>query len=471
MKSAIQIKMQDLKSTVSRIAFLSFVLGASMGATATPAQAETLLDALAKAYATNPSLQAARATLRATDEGVPQALSGWRPSVSVSGTSSAKQQETSSAPGNKVDTNPKTLALNVTQSLYKGGQTVSAVSSAENTVLAQRARLKTTEQTVLLNGATAYLNVLRDQAVVGLNIKNEEVLQSQLDATQDRFNVGEITRTDVHQAQSRLAGATADRIQAEGDLESSRAAYANLMGEAPERLQPSRLALPLPESLDDALSLAEQFNPAVNAAVFAERASRDSIDTTKGKLLPSVDLTGAVSRSLDTVADNYWSNAYEAKVTLSVPLYQSGSVYSQLRQARENASSLRLTANQARRDATQQVRTAWEILAATRARIEAIKTQVLAAETALEGVQREAGVGSRTVLDVLDAEQELLDARVNLVRSQRDETVAELTLLSSVGNLTAADLNLAVDLYDAQGHYQEVRDKWFGGNVGDNGVK
>lgn len=466
-----QIKMQDLKSTVSRIAFLGLVLGVSMGATAAPAQAETLLDALAKAYATNPSLQSARATLRAKDEGVPQALSGWRPSVSVSGTSSAKQQETSSSPGNKTDTNPKTLALNVTQSLYKGGQTISATSSAENAVYAQRARLKTTEQKVLLDGATAYLNVLRDQAVVELNIKNEAVLQSQLDATQDRFNVGEITRTDVHQAQSRLAGATADRIKAEGDLKSSRAAYANLMGEDPELLQTPSLALPLPVSLDDALNLAEQFNPSVKAALFDEKASLDSIDTTKGQLLPSVDLTGAASRSLDTVADNYWSNAYEAKVTLSVPLYQSGSVYSQLRQARETASSLRLTADQARRDAAQQVRTAWETLASNRARIEAIKTQVLAAETALEGVQREAGVGSRTVLDVLDAEQELLDARVNLVKSQRDETVSELTVLSSVGNLTAVDLNLAVDLYDAQGHYQEVRDKWFGGSVGDNGVK
>jgi len=459
--------MQNLKSTVSRIVLIGCVVGAS----AAPAQAETLLNALAKAYASNPTLQAARATARATDEGVAQAVSGWRPSVSVSGTSSLKQQETSTSPGNEIDTKPKTLALNVNQSLFAGGQTTANISAAENTVRAQRARLLTSEQTVLLDAATAYLNVLRDQAVVELNAKNELVLASQLEATQDRFNVGEITRTDVHQAQSRLAGTTADRIQAQGTLESSRAAYANLMGEAPELLDAPNVALPLPASLDQALTLADQANPTVVAAEFDEKAAVDAIDSTRGQLLPSVDLSGSASRSLDTASKNYWANAYEAKVTMSVPLYQSGTVYSKLRQARQTASASRLSTDQTRRNVAEQVRTAWETLASTRARIEAIETQVRAAETALEGVQREASVGSRTVLDVLDAEQELLDARVNLVKSQRDETVAELTLLSSIGSLTAADLNLAVDLYDAQGHYLDVRDKWLGGAVGDNAAK
>jgi len=436
------------------------------------AQAETLLDALAKAYATNPSLQSARATLRATDEGVSQAISGWRPSLSLEGTSSLKQQENSASSG-KVSTEPKTMSLSLSQSLYAGGQTTAEISSAENTVRAQRARLKSSEQTVLLNAATAYLNVLRDQAVVELNKKNEAVLTSQLEATQDRFNVGEITRTDVHQAESRLAGAKADRITAEGDLKSSRANYANLMGDVPTGLEAPNLALPLPGSLNDALNLAIDNNPSVVAAVYDEKAARNDIDSNKAKLLPDVDLTGSASRSLDSASTStgYWSNAYEAKVTLSVPLYQSGSVYSTLRQARQTAAASRLDAEQAKRDATEQVRTAWETLVSTRARIEAIKSQVLAAQTALEGVQREASVGSRTVLDVLDAEQELLDASVNLVKSQRDETVAELTVLSAIGNLTAADLNLGVDLYDAQGHYRKVRDKWFGGDAGDDVVQ
>ena len=459
--------MKNLNSTVSRIVLVGGVLSASIA----PAQAETLLNALAKAYATNPTLQAARATTRATDEGVAQAVSGWRPSVSATGTSSLKQQETSTSPGNEISSKPKTLALNISQSLYAGGQTTASISAAENAVLAQRARLLSSEQTVLLNAATAYLNVLRDQAVVELNARNELVLASQLEATQDRFNVGEITRTDVHQAESRLAGTTADRIQAEGTLESSRAAYANLMGNAPEMLEAPSLTLPLPATLDEALKLADKANPTVIAAEYDEKAAVNAIDSTRGQLLPSIDLSGSASRSLDTASKDYWANAYEAKVTMSVPLYQSGVVYSKLRQARQTASASRLSTDQTRRSATEQVRTAWETLASTRARIEAIKTQVRAAETALEGVQREASVGSRTVLDVLDAEQELLDARVNLVKSQRDETVAELTLLSSIGSLTAQDLNLAVDLYDAQGHYQGVRDKWFGGDVGNGAVK
>lgn len=453
-----------LNSTVARVVFA----GLAVAIATQPVQAETLMNALAKAYSTNPSLQSARATLRATDEGVSQAISGWRPSVTATGTSAAKQVETSTTPGNKADTNPNTLSLSLNQSLYAGGQTTAGIESAEHSVRAQRARLSSSEQSVLLNAATAYLNVIRDQAVVELNEKNEEVLRSQLEATQDRFNVGEITRTDVNQAESRLAGATADRIQAEGTLKSSRANYANLMGEAPGTLEPANVTLPLPGSLDDALTLAEDTNPTVLAAVFDEKAALSNVDSTRGKLLPSVDLSGTATRSLDTVSDNYWSNAFEAKVTLSVPLYQSGSVYSQVRAARQTAAASRLSSDQTKRDVAELVRSAWETWVTTQARIEAIKTQVIAAETALEGVQREASVGSRTVLDVLDSEQELLDARVNLVKSQRDETVAALTLLSAVGNLTAADLNLGVDLYDPQGHYQQVRGKWFGGDVGDN---
>jgi len=462
--------MKNLNSTVSRIALPGMAVGVCVGLLAAPVHAETLMDALAKAYTTNPTLQSARATLRAKDESVSQALAGWRPSLSMSGTTGARKQKTSTAP-NTTNMNPKTASLDLSQSLYAGGQTTADISSAENSVRAQRARLLASEQSVLLNAATAYLNVLRDQAVVELNVKNEDVLKSQLEATQDRFNVGEITRTDVHQAQSRYAGATADRIQAQGTLEASRAAYANLMGVGPEKLEPPKLALPMPTGLDDALKLAEQTNPDVLAAEFDERAAADNIDSTSGQLLPSLDLNGSASRSLETASKSYWATTYEATVTLSVPLYQSGSVYSKLRQARQTASATRMDLVQTRRDVTEQVRSAWETWVSTKARIEAIKTQVIAAETALEGVQREASVGSRTVLDVLDAEQEMLDASVNLVKSQRDETVAELTLLSSIGHLTATDLNLAVDLYDSQGHYQEVRDKWFGGSVNNDTAK
>ncbi|MBF0247099.1 MAG: TolC family outer membrane protein [Alphaproteobacteria bacterium] len=439
------------------------------GGVASHALAESLTDALAKAYGANPTLQSARATLRATDEGVAQALSGWRPSLAATGTSSTNRtKSTTTNRDNWVDTKPRTMSLSLTQNLYAGGQTVADTSAAENEVKAQRARLHTTEQTVLLDAATAYLNVQRDQAVLDLNRRNEEVLSRHLDATRDRFNVGEITRTDVHQAESRLAGATAERIQAEGALKSSRATYANVIGEAPELLEAPNLDLALPGDLSGALAEAEDANPSIVAAAYDEKSARDSVDSTAAGLLPTVDLSASASRALSTTTvDKYWSNGLEGKVTLNVPLYQSGSVYSQLRQAKQSASASRLTLDQTRRDVTEGVTRAWEELSVVRARIGSIETQVRAAETALEGVAREASVGSRTVLDVLDAEQELLDARVNLVKAKRDEMVAALTLISSVGRLTASDLGLAVDAYDPNAHYREVRGKWFGGSAGD----
>jgi TolC family type I secretion outer membrane protein len=431
------------------------------------AHAQSLADALIKAYGTNPTLLSSRAAVRATDEGMAQALSGWRPSLSASGSTATRRSETSTT-RTTTNTNPRSLDLSLSQSLYAGGTTMAAISSARHSIDAERARLTATEQTVLLAAATAYLNVFRDQSVVDLNIQNEHVLTRHLEATQNRYDVGEITRTDVHQAEARLAGSNSTRIQSEGTLESSRANYVNVIGEAPGNLEGITMPLNLPTTLDEAIRIAEENNPTVLAALFDEKVSEDSVSSTRGNLLPSVDLTGSANRSLDTTTSNYWSNSLEAKVTLSVPLYQSGTVYSQLRQARQTASAARLATLQARRDATEKVRTEWQNLQATRARIESIKTQVLASTTALEGVQREANVGSRTVLDVLDAEQELLNAQVNLVTSQRDEVVSALTLLSAVGKLTATDLNLSVDLYDADRHYQSVRGKWFGGEVGGN---
>jgi len=427
--------------------------------------AENISNALVKAYQSNPTLLSGQATLRSTDEGLSQALSGWRPSLNATASTSSKQFDNSST-RNTTHINPRTITLDVSQSLYAGGKTTAAISSAENAIKAQRARLISTEQNVLLGATTAYLNVLRDQHVLDLNVQNERILKRHLEATQNRFNVGEITKTDVYQARSRLAGATSARIQAEGTLASSRANYVNLIGEAPEKLEPAALPLMLPKTLDEALKTANERNPIVMAAVYDERVAADSIDTARGSLMPSIDLTGSANRSLDTISKNYWSNAMEAKVTLSVPLYQSGTVYSQLRQARQLASASRLATAQARRDATESVRKEWQNLQATRARIESIKSQVLAANTALEGVNREANAGSRTVLDVLDSEQELLNAEVNLVTSQRDEQVAALTLLSAEGKLTAIDLNLSVDLYDTDRHYQNVQGKWFGANIG-----
>ncbi len=437
-----------------------------------PAGAQSLEEALASAYAGNPTLLAKRAELRATDEGVPQALSEMRPSISAEGSSGFTNNTLSTRTTNRTQSfNPSSASLSVSQSIYSGGQTSAAIASAENSVLAGRAELAGVEQSVLLDAVTAYLNVYRDQAILDLRINNEQVLWRQLEATTDRFEVGEITRTDVHQAEARLAKATADRIQAEGDLVSARATYRNVVGETPGKLNQPTLELNLPKSAEEAIKLAVEQNPDVVSAEFDERASQDNIKEVRGELLPSVDLTGTASRSLNASGNSTSLDTYSAKVTLSVPLYQSGSVYSRLRSARQTATQRRREIDTARRDATETAARAWETLQTSRARIKSFKAQIKASEVALEGVQREASVGSRTVLDVLDAEQELLDAKVSIVSAQRDETIAIFELKSAIGELTARHLSLPIEAYDSAKHYDEVRLKRVGGAISEEEEK
>ncbi len=430
------------------------------------ASAQNLSDALIAAYLNNPTLLAARAALRSTDEGVPQALANWRPEVSVSTDYGASKITNTRNTGSDVDQvrHPKSLGLTVSQPLFRGGRTLAATSKAENDVLAERARLMNTEQTVMRDAVTAFINVFRDAAVLRLNTNNEQVLKRQLEATRDRFQVGEITRTDVHQAEARLAKAVADRIQSEGDLEVSRANYENVVGEAPPR-QLNAPALPegLPDSRDAAAKMAATKNPAVIGAEFDKRSAIDSADTVLGELLPTVTLDGEISRDYQSAGESGQTTTKSITLSVSVPIYQKGAVYSRLRAARQTTAQRRLTIDKQRRDAVESAAQAWESLLTARARVKAFRTQIDANVVALEGVQREAAVGSRTVLDVLDAEQELLDSRVSHVRAQRDELVASYELLSAVGKMTARDLGLGVTLYDPREHYNEVRGKLFGG--------
>jgi len=450
---------------------LPLVLGAFVALGMAPtAHGQSLEEALASAYSGNPTLLAKRAELRGTDEGVPQALSDWRPTLTAEGTSGVTKNTLSTRTSNKTQQpTPHSASLTVSQSLYSGGQTTAAIASAENAVLAGRAELLGVEQTVLLDAVTAYVNVYRAQAVLDLRINNEQVLKRQLEATSDRFEVGEITRTDVHQAEARLAQATADRIQAEGDLVSSRATYRNVIGEAPGSLSAPAMELNLPASAEESIKLAVAQNPDVVSAEYDELASQNDIREVKGELLPSVDLSGTASRSLNSTSESTRSDSYSALVTLSVPLYQSGSVYSRLRSARQTASQRRREIESARRDATETATRAWETLQTSRARIASFNAQIKASEVALEGVQREAVVGSRTVLDVLDAEQELLDAKVSIVGAQRDETIAKFELKSAIGEMTAIQLALPVVAYDSLKHYNDVRSKLFGGSIGKPG--
>ena len=435
------------------------------------AQSESLKEALGIAYEGNPTLLAKRAELRATDEGVSQAISQWRPSLTASGSSGKSETTLSTRTESKLHFNPHSASLTLSQSLYSGGKTVAAIGSAENAVLAGRAALLGVEQTVLLDAVKAYVNVYRSSAVLDLRINNEAVLKRQLEATSDRFQVGEITRTDVNQAEARLAKTTADRIQAEGDLVTSRATYQNVIGKVPVNLSSPTMELNLPSSAEEAIKLALAQNPDVVGAEFNQRASENNINTVKSELLPSLDLTGTASRSLNASGLKTSLETYSAKLTLSMPLYNSGSVFSRLRSARQTAAKRMQEIDTARRKTTESATRAWQTLQTSRARIDSINVQIRASEVALEGVQREASVGSRTVLDVLDAEQELLDAKVSIVTAKRDETIAKFELKSAIGELTATQLDLPVVAYNSLEHYNDVRLKLFGGSIGKSGQK
>ncbi|HSK38355.1 MAG TPA: TolC family outer membrane protein [Arenibaculum sp.] len=431
-----------------------------------PAAGQSLEDALAQAYMGNPTLEAQRAQLRATDELVPQALSGYRPNAEISAEYGIESTESRTQTGT-VDrtTHPAAAALSVTQPLYRGGRTVAATERAESLVQAQRAALLSAEQEILLDAVVAYLDVVRDQAVVELNVNNVQVLQRQLDAFRDRFSVGEITRTDVSQAEARLARSLADRIQAEGLLQASRAVFTRVVGSSPGELDAPTPEFQLPGSLDETVTLAQENNPSVVASQYSEQAALGAVDQVRGELLPEIGVQGALSRSWEPQSSVSRADGASITAQVRIPLYQAGVVSARVREAKHTAGQRRIEIEETRRQVREAAIRAWEALTTARAAIRSRQSQVDAAEIALEGVRQEAVVGARTTLDVLDAEQELLDARVELVRSQRDETAAAFQVLAAIGQLTARQLGLPVEYYDPEIYYNEVRGKWYGTGI------
>lgn len=430
------------------------------------AMAETLEDALVVTYQTNPVLAAERENLRGINEQVPQALAGSRPLVQATGSAGVEYEDTQ--PGDSETINPASIGITVVQPVYRFGRTAADVETAEFSIEAARAQLYTVEQDTLLDAVTAYMNVVREQAVLELQINNEDVLRRQLEASQDRFDVGEITRTDVSQAESRLAGATAGRIQAAGSLRDSRAVYEQVIGQAPGSLEAAPPPLrDLPSSLEDALAIAEDNNPILTGAVFNEQAALATVDGLRADLFPELSVRGEVRYDRDISAFTEERTSATVLAEVSVPLYQSGAVSSQVRQARYAAAEARIQVEDARRTVVQNAIRSWEALVTARAEIDARLAEVSSATIALDGVQQEALVGSRTTLDVLDAEQELLDARVNLVSAQRDEVVAGYAVLASMGLLTAEDLGLPVAYYDVDEHYENTRGRLWGTSIAD----
>jgi outer membrane protein len=469
-----------VRGGVRRIANLASIAGVVVGLTAVSTQAQTLTDALAEAYNTNPQLLAQRALLRATDEQVPQALSFWRPQVTFTGqvglNTSALQtppvspslnglgQVVSSSDRRHIITRPDLVQFQAIEPVYRGGRTVAQTRQAINTVESTRAQTLAVETSVFQAVAMAYLDVVRDQALVEVDRNNVEVLRKQLEATQDRFRVGEVTRTDVAQAEAALAQAQGTLVTQQGTLEISRAEYVRAVGHPPGRLMLPRERPVLPATREEALSLATNNNFSVISAKFAELAARDNIDVVRGQLLPQISVVGILDRSYDQSATFKGALLNSAQITaqLTMPLYEGGAIYSQTRQAQQTVGQRRSQVDDARRAAVQTAAQFWSTLQAARASISSFAAAVRAAQIALEGTQQEALVGTRTVLDVLIQNQTLLQTQSQLVTAQHDAALAEFNLASAVGRLIAPELNLPVRLYDMEQHYREVKDKWIG---------
>ncbi len=432
------------------------------------AQARTLQDALAAAYSNNPTLQTSRAQLRATDEGVPQALAGWRPTVVVAGTVGygLGTLTVNSANGNSSSVRENrpiyTATPTITQPLYRGGATRAGTNQADNRVFAQRGRLIASEQQVFNDTINAYVNVIQTQQLLQLNVNNEQVLARQLQATNDRFRVGEITRTDVAQADAALAGARATRQTTEGNLQTARSNYRRFVGELPDQLvEPQPLKLPV-KNQDEAVQLASQNNPNVIAALFDAAASRDAIDLAFSQLMPqlSVQAQGGYTNGQQVVGQS--TLGATVLLNASIPIYQGGAESSRVRQARQTEQQSRKIVDDVRRQSIQQATQSWETLVAARSTIESTRAAIRANQIALEGVQREAIVGSRTTLDVLNAEQALLNSRVTLVQNLASLVTASYSVAAAIGRLTARDLNLNVPYYDETAYYNAVRQRLFG---------
>jgi outer membrane protein len=447
-----------------------------------PASAETLEQALADAYLINPVLNAERARLRATDEQVALAKSGLRPFVSGSADWNYVNQNSEVAGGGggggggggAIDlgaggltsdgvTHPHGYSVQLTQPLFEGFQNLNAIRQAKSTVQAAREALRTVEQTVLLDAATAYVNVVRDQAIVRLRENDVTVLTEQLKATKDRFEVGEVTRTDVAQAEARRSEALATLAAAQANLKTSRAAYEQIIGHPPENLvTPASIRHLLPSSINEAMTLGDGENPIILAAVYSEESSLYAVQQIMGEMLPEVTLEAQYEKRFDQSKSLKELETTTVTGRVNVPFYQGGGVSARVRQAKETNNQLKKEVEDARLRVHADVIANWGILQSSGPAISSAESAVAANKIALTGVREEEKVGQRTTLDVLDAQRELLNSQIGLVTALRDRVVAEYSLYAAVGRMDAQTLGLPVPYYDPIEHYDIVKGKWFG---------
>ncbi len=417
------------------------------------ALAESLTEALADAYLDSPRLEGARAGLRAADEGLPLAKSAGRPQLAT----------TTSAAFNALgDTQPAgRQALSLTQNLYSGGGVGAATRQARQAIEAERARLMLSEQAVMLDVVAAYTAVVRDRRVLELAQANETRLGLELAATRDRERFGELTETDIHQAESRHEGGVADRIAAEGALAAAEAEYARAVGKAPGELEPPPLPEYAPPSLEDALAEAED-NWAWQAASYDVAAAEEAVAVSLAALKPRLTLAGEVGYALDGGTQYGSGPGAVVGTTLVMPLYQGGGDHARVRQSKEQLSQRRYIRDDALRAARAAIVDAWRSGRTADAAIRAIRRQVGAARFTAEGVREEARVGARSVVDVLDAERDLFGAEVDLAHAEREQTLAAYRLLAATGRLTGQDLALPVTYRDPKDHYRQTSGRWFG---------
>ena len=457
------------KKRLFQIGAVNIMLAAGLVVGANAPKAESLQEVLASTYLDNPTLRAARAELRGVDEGVSQAKSGWRPNVSISAGAGGRYSDSERGTLNTSDsTLPLDAVLDVVQPLYTGGRTGAQVEAAQKDVEAQRAALAAIEQTVLRDAVTSYTTVWSAEAVLALNQNNERVLRRQLQATRDRFEVGETTRTDVAQSEARLSRAVSGTIQAQGELEAALARYEQVIGTLPTAVEQASEPDGLPGSKEETVAGAVDANPNVVSAIFVQQAAESRLDASEAEFMPSVDLVGTAGYEQNQFRSN--ANDFEAALIarLVIPLYQQGFVSSVVRENKQITNQRSIEIEETRRLVRQQAITAWETLVTRRSQLGSLQTEVRASQVALDGVRQENLVGARTVLDVLDAEQDLLNAQVDLVTAQRDAVIAGYSALAAVGRLTARDLGLSVEYYDPAKNYDAVSDKWYGTEILDS---
>jgi outer membrane protein len=462
---------------ILRAAARAACLSALLATGAAPAVGETLNNALVKAYNANPTLNSGRAALRALDESVPQALSGMKPRISADATLGVERRRNVADSINLDNNDPSTAilqksiqngtglprqgALSVEQPLFDGFKSQNATRSAESGVHAGRQRLRLLEQRILFQAVSAYMNVLRDTAIVQLHDSNVRVLTEQLRQTKLLLEAGQITPTDVAQAEARRANGEAMGGGARAALETSIGAYRQTIGEEPKRLAAAasiEARLPRTRQLAEAAALAE--HPVILAAQHDADAADLDIRIVESDFMPKLSVLGRLYTQSDW--DGKTNRAVGAAVLgkLSVPLYDGGATSSRMRQAKETAGQKRLDVDASRLELIALVRTNWGALQAAKTQIAAAQVQIKAAERALYGVREEAKAGQRTGLDILNAQQELLNARILLVTAQRDQIVASYAVLAATGRLSARALGLPTSDYDPAPHFDQVKDGW-----------